>query len=284
MQANSVKPLDPALPPMRFDTALDISIERLGAAISNQRIIPVFQPIVDLRSSQTVSCEVLARWEDDNLGEVSPETFIPLAEEAGLLDDLMTSVLRPVANVMRRSDPSISMAVNISPSQLKDPWFAARMFGYLHRSGMQPGRLIVEITEGVLIQDFPAVSRTVQSLRAQGIRFALDDFGTGYSNLSYLCSLDVDSVKIDRSFIDNLDHASTNRKIIQAVVGLGAGLGFSVVAEGIETASHAGELAELGCDRGQGFLFAKPMSGADFISHHGSGVCVSSSREMAIAS
>ncbi len=283
MQFDIVKPLDSALPPMRFDTAPDIPIDRLGTAISDQHIVPFFQPIVDLRSGQTVSCEVLARWEDGSLGPVSPETFIPMAEQAGLLDDLMTSVLRPVANVMRRIDPSISMAVNFSPSQLNDPWFAARMFGYLHRSGLQPGRLVVEITEGVLIEDFPAVCRMVQSLRAQGIRFALDDFGTGYSNLSYLCSLDVDSVKIDRSFIDNLDHASTNRRIIQAVAGLGAGLGFPVVAEGIETASHAAELAELGCDRGQGFLYAKPMSGADFIRHLDNGVCLSSPQKVAIA-
>ncbi len=283
MPIHAVKPLDPALPPLQIDDALDISNERLGAAIRNRHIVPVFQPIIDLRSGQTVSCEVLARWEDDQLGPVSPETFIPLAEEAGLLDDLMTSVLRPVTNVMRRSDPSISMAVNISPSQLKDPWFAARLFGYLHSSGLQPHRLIVEITEGVLIKDFPAVNRTVQSLRAQGLRFALDDFGTGYSNLSYLCSLHIDSVKIDRCFVDNLDHASTNRKIIQGVVGLGAGLGFSVVAEGIETADHARELAKLGCDRGQGFLYAKPMSGAEFIRHHGSGVCHSALRTAAIA-
>lgn len=284
MQIDAVKPLDRALPPLQIDTALDISIERLGAAIRNQHIVPVFQPIVDLRSGQTVSCEVLARWEDDDLGPVSPETFIPLAEEAGLLDDLMTSVMRPVTDVMRRSDPSISMAVNISPSQLKDPWFPARMFGYLPTSSLPPHRLIVEITEGVLIEDFPAVSRTLQSLRAQGIRFALDDFGTGYSNLSYLCSLDVDSVKIDHCFVDNLDHASSNRKIIQAIVGLGASLGFSVVAEGIETASHANELAKLGCDKGQGFLYAKPMSGADFIRHQSSGVCQTASRKAAIAS
>jgi EAL domain-containing protein (putative c-di-GMP-specific phosphodiesterase class I) len=283
MQTNVVKPLDSALPPLQIDTARHISTARLGAAISNQYIVPVFQPIVDLRSGQTVSCEVLARWEDDNLGPISPEIFIPLAEQAGLLDELMTSVLRPVTNVMRRSDPSISMAINISPNQLKDPWFATQMFGYLHRSGLQPHRLIVEITEGVLIEDFPAVSRSVQSLRAQGIRFALDDFGTGYSNLSYLCSLDVDSVKIDRCFVSNLDHVSSNRKVIQAVVGLGAGLGFSVVAEGIETAGQASELAKLGCNRGQGFLYAKPMSGADFIQYHGSGYCHSSPLKVATA-
>lgn len=284
MQIDAVKPLDSALPPLQIGAALDISGERLAAAIRNQHIVPVFQPIVDLRSGQIVSCEVLARWEDDKLGPVLPETFIPLAEEAGLLDDLMTSLLAPVANVMRRSDPLISMAVNISPNQLKDPWCAARLFGYFRSSGLQPQRLIVEITEGVLINDFPAVNRTVQSLRAQGLRFALDDFGTGYSNLSYLCSLDVDFVKIDRCFVENLDHASTNRKIIQGVVGLGAGLGFSVVAEGIETANHASELAKLGCDRGQGFLYAKPMSGVDFIRYQGSGVCLSSLRMAAITS
>jgi EAL domain-containing protein (putative c-di-GMP-specific phosphodiesterase class I) len=243
----------------RTATVLD-----LKEAIDRDRLVPVFQPIVDLKTGTVSGCEVLARWQHEAIGTVSPDTFVPMAERAGLLDRMLLKMLEPVARVVKHSDPSLSFSVNVSPSQLRDPWFAAQLLQYLHRLGIPPHRIIVEITEAVLIKDFSMVNNAVKSLRAQGIRIALDDFGTGYSNLQYLCAIDVDIVKIDRCFVDRLNADGNGEKIIRAVAGLASGLELSVTAEGIETAGQADLLRQLGCHRGQGYVFARPMSGEEF--------------------
>ena len=241
-----------------------IGVGELADAIDRNRLVPVFQPIVDLKTGTVSGCEVLARWQHDEFGAVSPDTFVPMAERAGLLDRMLLTMLEPVARVVKQSNPSLSFSINVSPSQLRDPWLAIQLLQYLHRLRIPPHRIIVEITEAVLIKDFSLVNNAVRSLRAQGIRIALDDFGTGYSNLQYLCAIDVDIVKIDRCFVDRLNQTESGEKIIRAVAGLASGLGFSITAEGIETAGQADLLRQLGCHRGQGYVFARPMSGEEF--------------------
>jgi EAL domain-containing protein (putative c-di-GMP-specific phosphodiesterase class I) len=251
-------------------SAVDAAIQRtatvrdLAEAIDGNRLVPVFQPIVDLETGKVSGCEILARWQHDSFGIIPPDTFVPMAERAGLLDRMLLKMLEPVAQVVEHSDPSLSFSINVSPSQLRDPWFAAQLLQYLHRLRIPPHRIIVEITEAVLIKDFSLVDTAVKSLRAQGIRIALDDFGTGYSNLQYLCAIDVDIVKIDRCFVDRLGADENGEKVILAVAGLASGLEFSITAEGIETAGQADLLRQLGCHRGQGYVFARPMNGEEF--------------------
>lgn len=246
-----------------------LSINRLRTAIRHRKIVPVFQPIVDLHSGKTTSCEVLARWQDSDLGEISPEIFVPVAERAGLLDEMMEILLQPVADAMHRSPDTITFAINVSPSQMRKPWFAARLLLWIDRLDIPAHRLILEITEAVLICDFAAVNKTLKALRSHGIRIALDDFGTGYSNLQYLYEIDCDIVKIDRCFVEKIGRITASEKIIQAVVGLGSGLGFTVTAEGVENLSQAQLLKQLGCDQGQGYVFSRPVGVEAFIKANG---------------
>lgn len=257
-QATQLRPEAAPLP-------LNITPEMIASAIEARTIVPVFQPVVDMKTGETVSCEVLSRWNHDDHGVIVPGAFIACAEAAGLLDPLMMSLLDPISDVIAKSNATLSFAINISPSQLSDPWFAPRFLSQLIRARIPPHRLTIEITETVLIEDFAAVGTTIRSLKAQGLRIALDDFGTGYSNLSYICELDIDSIKLDRKFVCSLAENSTTEKIVQAIVGLSSGIGATVVAEGIETKCLARHLTELGCHHGQGFLYARPMAGSEFI-------------------
>ena len=258
----------PQLRPEAAPLPLSITPKMIASAIEARATVPVFQPVVDLKTGVTVSCEVLARWNHEDHGVIVPGAFITCAEAAGLLDPLMMSLLDPISDVIARSSAALSFAINISPSQLSDPWFAPRFLSQLIRAKIPPHRLIIEITEAVLIDDFAAVGAAIRSLRAQGLRIALDDFGTGYSNLSYICELDINSIKLDRKFVCSLAENSTAEKIVQAIVGLSSGIGATVVAEGIETKFLARHLTELGCHHGQGFLYARPMVGPEFIRHH----------------
>ena len=243
----------------------EIDPRRLSLAIKTGEVAPAFQPIIDLTTGEIVSCEVLARWTDASHGSISPDIFVPLAEKSGLLDQLMISLLSPVADAMKQCPPAITFAINVSPSQLRDPWFAVRLISYMLRLGIPAQRLMVEITESVLIKDFMAINATLKSLRSQGVRIALDDFGTGYSNLQYLCSIDCDVIKVDRCFVEGLQNGGTSRKVLTAVAGLSAALGLSITAEGIETEEQARQLSDLGCARGQGFLFSRPVPASKFV-------------------
>lgn len=261
-------PCPPPSWPAAASEPLEVSPQVLAKAIGNSDIVPVFQPVVDMTSGRTVACEVLARWHHDDHGIIAPSAFIGCAEEAGLLDDMLLSLIAPISAVIARCSPTLTFAINISPSQLSDPWFAARLLSHLIRTRIPPHRMTIEITVAVLIEDFATVGTTIRSLKAQGLSVALDDFGTGYSNLSYICELVIDAIKLDRKFVATLGSNATTEKIIQAIIGLSSGVGMTVVAEGIETVGHATRLAELGCQRGQGFLYAKPMSATDFVRNH----------------
>jgi diguanylate cyclase (GGDEF)-like protein len=202
--------------------------------------------------------EALVRWEHPRLGSISPSIFVALAEECGLINRLGDWVLRKACGAAQAWEPN-TIAVNVSTVQCQQPDFAERVFAILRDAGLSPDLLEIEITESVLLDGSGASARTLKALRDGGVRIALDDFGTGYSSLSYLMKLEVDRIKIDRSFIQNLD-TDQSRSIVQAIVTMAKAVNVAVTAEGVETHAQLIFLAQTGCDHFQGYLFSKPVS------------------------
>jgi diguanylate cyclase len=233
----------------------------LRAAVAHNQIETYFQPTVSLADGRIVALEALARWHHPTRGPIPPLRFIPIAERAGLIVDLGRRILRRACATtasLRRDHPSLTIGVNVSVHQLADDDFVRDVVSILTETGLPPSALTLEITEGVLINDVAASAARLEELRSRGIRIAIDDFGTGYSSLSYLRHLPVDTLKIDKSFIDNLDNGDI--EFAAMIVRLAETLGLDVVAEGVETTPQRLRLEELGCHVGQGFLFAEPMS------------------------
>jgi diguanylate cyclase (GGDEF)-like protein len=254
-----------------FDEEMDIQMreraaleEDLRLAVSAGEIIPYFQPVMDLADGRILGFEALARWTHPTKGPIAPDRFIPIAEDLGIIDEITYAMLR-VSCVAARDWPApLSLSVNVSPLQLKDPWLASRLLAILTETGIAPGRLIVEVTENAVIDDMPRAREVFGSLQNAGVRIALDDFGKGYSSLYHLRQLRFDQLKIDRSFVHSMD-SPESAKIVSAVTGLGKSLGMPVTAEGVETKAEADALRELGCEHAQGFLFGKPLNAADTI-------------------
>lgn len=219
----------------------------------------VFQPLVDQVSRQVIGAEALARWHHPKYGQISPARFIPVAENTGLIEALGEFVLRRACALGAKS-PGKTIAVNISPTQLRNPRFADRVFSILRTSGMRPADLELEITESILLDDEHVSSENLQTFRAAGIHIALDDFGTGYSSLSYLKRYPVNRIKIDRSFVVQLADGHVSVAITQAIVSLAHAMDLAVTAEGVETEEQATILAQLGCNTLQGFLFMGGVS------------------------
>jgi EAL domain-containing protein (putative c-di-GMP-specific phosphodiesterase class I) len=216
---------------------------------------------VDLETGEIIGFEVLARWVHPLSGIILPDTFIPVAEEIGLIGRLSEKVIASALAQAVDWDPSIKISVNISPVQLTDAWLAQRIVRLLTEIGFPAERLVVEITESSLFADIDLARSIVTSLKNQGVRLALDDFGTGFSSLSHLRSLPFDVIKIDRSFVANIYSNKESSAIIRAVTTLASALEVPVYVEGIETeAAHAAVLG-LGCAVGQGWFFGKPMTG-----------------------
>jgi len=220
-----------------------------------------YQPLVNLASGEVCGCEALLRWRHPERGMISPAEFIPIAEDAGLIDELGDWVLRTACTEAATWPHHIRIAVNVSPIQLKCQTLAIRIAGALATSGLKPDRLELEITEAVLIRDDEAALTILHQLRGIGVRIALDDFGTGYSSLSYLKRFPFDKIKIDRCFVSDVD-AAGGSSIVQAVVNIAAALDTTTVAEGVETEAQRALLRELGCTEMQGYLFsaAKPAA------------------------
>jgi diguanylate cyclase (GGDEF)-like protein len=219
----------------------------------------VFQPLFSRATGRIVGAEALARWHHPRLGQVSPAHFIPVAEATGLIEPLGELVLRRTAALGARW-PGMRLAVNLSPTQLRNPNFSAQLFALLKETGMRAEDLELEITEGVLIDDDRATSVALHNLRANGVRIALDDFGTGYSSLNYLKRYPVDCIKIDRSFVSQLSTGSVSVAIVQAMISLAHALDIEVTAEGVETQEQMAVLAEMGCNTFQGFLLSTPVT------------------------
>jgi predicted signal transduction protein with EAL and GGDEF domain len=222
----------------------------------------VYQPLYDAAKG-TVSCiEALLRWQHPKHGLVSPAVFIPIAEESGLIHAVGDFVLREACRAGKRW-PVPSIAVNVSPIQFRSPRFATKVLDIVREAGLDPSRLELEVTESVLL-DMPEITEpTFGTLRAAGIRIALDDFGTGYSSLTYLQKFPVDKIKIDRSFINNLDADAASDAIVQAIVDLARAMRVVVAAEGVETEVQRDALQRIGCDELQGFLLSTPLPPED---------------------
>ena len=216
-----------------------------------------YQPIVKADGGAIAGVEALLRWNHPERGAISPSEFVPVAEEAGLMDRLGEFVLRrAVADAAHWSNLYVS--VNVSPVQVRDRAFVDLVSAVLRESELEPARLMLEMTEGVLIDNPEQTTERLLELRALGVRLALDDFGSGYSSLSYLQKLPFDKLKVDRSFVTALDRSANGGVIIQAIVTLGRALGMGVVIEGVETEEQRVLLRLAGCNEMQGFLFAKP--------------------------
>jgi diguanylate cyclase (GGDEF)-like protein/PAS domain S-box-containing protein len=238
----------------------------LHRAIERGELRLFFQPIVRLDDARCVGVEALVRWQHPERGLVAPSEFVPLAEETGLVVPLGTWVVEQAAAQAARwqlEHDGFSVSVNLSARQLAQPDLPAQVADVIRRNGVDPKNLCFEITESALMDDADAVMRVIEHLRALGVRFAIDDFGTGYSSLGYLKRFAVDTVKIDRAFIDGLSDDPGDRAIVSAVVGLAHELGLRVVAEGVETEAQLVELVALGCDEAQGYFFAPPQPAHD---------------------
>ena len=227
-----------------------------------------YQPVVRLSDRSVMGVEALLRWRHPERGLVNPEDFIPFAEETGLIVPIGRWALREACrqavelNRASASDPPLTMSVNLSVKQLQHSDVVADVDDALSESGLEPHLLTLEITESVMMNDFDLAIARLEELRARGVRLAMDDFGTGYSSLSYLSRLPVDLLKMDRSFLSAGATPETSG-LATAVIAIGETLNLDVVAEGIELEGQWRTLRDLGCDRGQGFLFAKPMPAAE---------------------
>ena len=240
----------------------------LRRGIERGEIVPYFQPIVDLESGRVLGYEVLARWLHPERGLLPPSEFMPLAEETGLLIELGAQILRDSLSQLaqwRASGhrfASCSVSVNVGTRQLIDPNFYDTVIEALAETGIDADSLWLEITETALLADVKAATVALRELRSLGLHLSVDDFGTGYSSLTYLKRFPVEAIKIDRSFVSGLGIEQEDSTIVEAVVRLGQALGLHVVAEGIESPLQLGRLRELGCDRGQGYLFGRPRPAA----------------------
>jgi diguanylate cyclase (GGDEF)-like protein len=234
---------------------------RLGLA--EGRFVPFFQPLIDIGTGELKGCEVLARWNHPTRGLVEPDEFIPLAERIGLISDLSFTVMRQALAAARDWPAHLTLAVNVSPVQFKDPLLAQRILKVLSETGFPCQRLELEITECAIMDDAELALATITSLKNQGIRISLDDFGTGYASMAQLRTLPFDRIKIDRSFIGSLLGDEQSNAIVHSIVTLGKSLRLPITAEGIETSQIYARVCELGCTDAQGWLFGKAMSVGD---------------------
>ncbi|QND64634.1 EAL domain-containing protein [Mesorhizobium loti] len=229
-------------------------------ALAAGEIEPHYQPLVDMRDRSIYGFEMLARWQHTVRGSVPPDVFIPIAEHLGLIGDLTWSILRRACRDAKEWPESITVALNVSPMQLRDPAFPTQILAILNQEGFSPERLEIEITETALISDIETAKLVLRALKLIGIKVSLDDFGTGYSSLYHLRELKFDKIKIDRSFVQSMPLNSESEKIVDAILSLAKSLGLPTVAEGIESTDVLGKLATMGCDFGQGYYFGKAMT------------------------
>jgi diguanylate cyclase (GGDEF)-like protein len=232
----------------------------LRTAIPRQEIVPYFEQQIDLSTGRLHGFEVLARWEHPQRGLISPELFIPIAEETGMIAELSLSIMRQSFLAARDWDQSLSLSINISPWQLRDAWLAQKIIKVLTETGFPANRLEIEITESSLFDNLALAQSIVGSLKNQGARLALDDFGTGYSSLAHLRALPFDRIKIDKSFVMSLNENADSAAIVNAIVSLGASLNLPITAEGVEDAAIEERLRAIGCAKAQGWYYGKPLS------------------------
>lgn len=219
-----------------------------------------FQPRYRIGNGQMVGAEALVRWQHPDRGLVSPDIFIPIAEDTGLISALSDWVLETACQHAAGWPQNLFVSVNLSPKEFQSLQLIERIEAVLSSSGLAPCRLELELTESVMVEDPAGALAIMQSLKALGVRLAMDDFGTGYSSLSYLRSFPFDGLKIDRSFVSRLGESESDRSVVQAIIGLGHALSLTVTAEGIESSAHLGLLQSVDCDEGQGYYLSRPVT------------------------
>ena len=239
-------------------TRRDLEQDLRTAIKSGSQIEVHYQPVYGAKSNHLVGVEALARWRHPSKGLISPDTFIAIAEEAGLIDSLGECVLATALSDAR-AWPNLSVAVNASAVELRGETYALRVISALEKTGFDPAMLEIEITESALLENEDTCRRNINALRQIGVRFALDDFGTGFSSFGRLQQLDVDRIKIDRCFVASYGTAENNDAIVQAMISLARAKGLKITAEGIETIEQKAWLSELGCDDLQGYILSKPL-------------------------
>jgi EAL domain-containing protein (putative c-di-GMP-specific phosphodiesterase class I) len=227
-------------------------------ALSRGEFVLHYQPQAETATGVISGLEALLRWESPKRGFIQPGDFVPLAEENGFIVELGEFVLRTACAEAATWSKPLTIAVNLSPVQFQHGDLPGLVRRILAETGLDPGRLELEITEGVLVRDFSHALKVLQTIKALGVCIAMDDFGTGYSSLAYLQAFPFDRIKIDRSFVASLDGNRQSEAIIRAIVGLGRGLNVPITAEGVETEEQHAFLASLDCTDIQGFLIGKP--------------------------
>jgi diguanylate cyclase (GGDEF)-like protein len=252
-----------------FESGMEVPVlkrhglkQRLREAVREDSFDVHYQPIVELETGEVAACEALVRWLDGPRGCVNPASFIPVAEEMGVIVPLGRSILERACREAQRwgsgGRTAPAVHVNLSPVELRDPGFLSGVAGALDRSGLAAERLVLEITEGVVLRDPEKSIAILNEVRKLGVQLALDDFGTGYSSLSHLRSLPIEWLKIGKPFVDGVERGGFDRPFIRMILDLAASLNLGVVAEGIESGAQLGSLRELGCGYGQGFYLGSP--------------------------
>nr|WP_233999825.1 EAL domain-containing protein [Porphyrobacter sp. TH134] len=240
---------------IRFRNQIETGIRR---GLSNGEFVPFYEQQVDVDTGALVGFEMLARWRSPQLGLISPDIFVPIAEEIGLINDMSERLMEQAFADAREWDDSLTLSINISPVQLRDPWFAQRLLKKLVAANFPPPRLEIEITESCLHENIGLVRSMIISLRNQGVKISLDDFGTGYSSLEQLRNLPFDRIKIDRSFVSELREPGNRSRIVEAIVSLGRGLDLPLTAEGVEDEEILKALKRLGRLKAQGYFYGQP--------------------------
>jgi diguanylate cyclase (GGDEF)-like protein len=236
-------------------------------ALQKNEFIVFYQPIVSAKTHKILGCEALVRWKHPKYGLLYPEAFIPLCEETGLINQLGAFVLRKACEHLKKThelNSKLFMAINISPRQLRDLAFIDLLKNTLADTNINPEFLELELVESVMMYDVAFHINTMQKIAALGIKLSIDDFGTGYSSFTYLKLLPITNLKIDKSFIDDIDKSQKSNKIIVAIINLAKKLGLNLVAEGVETNKQLALIKRTKCDLIQGFLFSKPLCAEDF--------------------
>jgi EAL domain-containing protein (putative c-di-GMP-specific phosphodiesterase class I) len=231
----------------------------LRHALDRGEFVLHYQPIVDLTSGRIEELEALIRWQHPRRGIVPPNAFIPIAEETGLIVPIGRWVLEQACEQLRAwGNDDLVVSVNLAARQFQDPQLLNDVARILAQTGIAARQLKLEITESAAMHDAAATETTLRQLKALGVGLAIDDFGTGYSALSYLKRFSVDTLKVDRSFVNGIGHNTDDTAIVSAIVALARTMGLEVTAEGVETAVQREHLRVLGCNRGQGYYFARP--------------------------
>ncbi|MGZ4960506.1 MAG: putative bifunctional diguanylate cyclase/phosphodiesterase, partial [Methylomonas sp.] len=240
----------------------------LRTAVAQKQFELFYQPIVDLSTGKIHKAEALIRWNHPARGIVSPADFIPIAEENGLIIEMGDWIFKEAANfakhISKATNQAFQISVNKSPIQFNERLKGEDWLAYLNDIGLQPKQIVVEITEGLLLNLDATVRSRLLEFRDAGIEVAIDDFGTGYSSLSYLHKFDIDYLKIDQSFTKNIQSGSSEMAICEAIILMAHKLGLKVIAEGVETEDQRNLLAAAGCDLAQGYLYSKPLPAKDF--------------------